>query len=171
MTALSLCLRGPASQPLLATLLAGLLTWIAATLLVAALTAPAAADEPIVVSLDRARIVKLPERATTVVVGDPLIADVSIEHGGIIVITGKGYGATNLIVMDKGGAVLMEKSVEVMGPTDPTVVVYRGVNQETYSCTPICQHRITLGDTPDSFDKTLNQVTTRNSQAASAAGH
>jgi len=164
MTALSL--RGPASPPLLATLI----TWIAATLLVAALTAPAAA-EPIAVYMDQARIIKLPERATTVVIGDPLIADISIERGGIGVITGKGYGATNLIVMDKSGAVLMEKNVEVKGPSDRTVVVYRGVNQETYSCTPICERRMTLGDNPDSFDKTLNQITTRNAQAASAAGH
>ena len=167
----ALFLRGPASPPLLANLFASLFTWIAATLLAAALTAPAAAAETILVYLDQARVIKLPERATTVVVGDPLIADISIERGGIAIITAKGYGATNLIVMDKTGAVLMEKSVEVKGPSDRTVVVFRGVNHETYSCTPTCERRMTLGDNPDYFDKTLNQVTTRNAQAAAAPGH
>ena len=73
---------------------------------------------------------KLPERAATLVIGNPLIADISIQPGGIAVITGKGYGATNVIVMDRSGAVLMEKTVEVKGPTDRIVFVYRGVDAQ-----------------------------------------
>jgi len=152
-------------------LLASLLTWLAAAFLVVALAAPVMAAERIVVILDHARVIKLPDRASTVVVGDPLIADLSVQPGGIAVVTGKGYGATNFIVMDKSGAVLMEKNVEVTGPSDRTVVVYRGVNQETYSCTPLCERRMTLGDFPDFFDKTLAQITARNAQAAAAAAH
>ena len=49
----------------------------------------------------------------------------------------------------------MEKSVEVKGPRDPIVVVYRGVSRNTYSCTPECAPRITLGDDSDYFNKTL----------------
>jgi Flp pilus assembly secretin CpaC len=128
-----------------------------------------AGGEPIIVFLDQARIIKLPDRATTVVVGNPLIADLSIEPNGIAIVTGKGFGATNFIIMDKSGTVLMEKAVEVKTPLEKTVVVYRGVNQETYSCTPICDRRITLGDFPDYFDKTISQTVTRNSQAVGAA--
>ena len=88
----------------------------------------AIAEEPISVQLDQARILKLPERAATVVIGDPLIADLSIQPGGLAVVTGKAYGATNVVVLDNSGAVLMEKTIEVKGPTDPIVVVYRGVD-------------------------------------------
>ncbi len=94
-----------------------------------AMAAPALAEQ-IVVNLDRARLIKLPERAATVVIGDPLIADLSLQPGGLAVITAKGYGATNLIVLDREGAVLSEHTLEVKGPIDPTVVVYRGVKQE-----------------------------------------
>ena len=80
-------------------------------------------------------------------IGNPLIADLSIQSGGIAVVTGKAYGATNVVVMDKSSAVLMEKTIEVKGPDDPTVVVYRGVTRQTYSCTPDCSPRATLGDT------------------------
>ena len=145
------------------------LIWLAVTTLLLALVPPAAAGEPIVILLDQARVVKLPDRAATVVVGNPLIADMTVQRGGIAVITGKGYGATNFIVMDHGGAVLTEKTVEVKGPTDRTVVVYRGLNRETYSCQPNCERRITLGDTPDYFDKTLAETVTRDTQAAVAA--
>jgi Flp pilus assembly secretin CpaC len=134
--------------------------------LIAALAAPAiahAGDIDIVV--DQARLVKLPERVTTVVIGNPLIADATVQGGGLLVITGKGYGLTNLIALDRAGAVLMEKSVEVRGPRDDVVVVHRGVERETYSCAPDCQRRITLGDSPAYFDAAISQTVTRNSQA------
>ena len=34
-------------------------------------------------------------------VGNPLIADATVQPGGILVITGKGYGATNLVALDR----------------------------------------------------------------------
>jgi hypothetical protein len=160
----ALCVRGLVASRAL--------HWLAAVLVFAALAAPAHAEESIVVQLDQATVMKLPERAATLVIGDPLIADVSIQPGGLAVVTGKGYGATNFIVMDHGGAVLMEKSLEVKGPPDRVVFVYRGVARNTYSCTPECAPRITLGDDNDFFDKTLAQSVSRSNQAlgAGAAG-
>lgn len=142
--------------------------WFAAGFLLAAAAAPAFAAETIPVQVDRARLIQLPQRAATVVIGNPLIADLSIQPDGLAVITGKSYGATNVIILDKQGAVLNEQTVEVKGPIDPTVVVYRGVDRETYSCTPDCSRRITLGDDPDYFGKTLEQSTTRSTQAMAA---
>lgn len=163
----ALCARGRAAP--------SPLHWLSAALFLIAIVWPAAAAGPIVVLLDQARILQLPDRAATVVVGNPLIADLSIQPGGLAVITGKGYGATNFIVMDRSGAVLLEKTVEVQGPNDKIVVVYRGVDRETYSCTPICSPRITLGDDSDYFTKVLTEASTRNAQAsgagAMAAGH
>jgi hypothetical protein len=149
------------------------LHFVSALLVALAIATPAAAaplpdNAPITVILDQARIMQLPDRAATVVVGNPLIADLSIQPGGLAVVTGKSYGATNFIVMDKTGAVLMEKMVQVQFPNDPIVVVYRGVDRETYSCTPDCSRRLTLGDTPDFFDKTMSQITSRNTQAIGA---
>jgi Flp pilus assembly secretin CpaC len=124
-----------------------------------------AADIDVV--LDRAKLVKLPDRVGTVVVGNPLIADVSVQPGGQIVVTGKGYGSTNLIVLDRAGNVLLEQTIEVQGPIQDVVVVYRGIERESYSCTPTCERRITLGDTQTYFDSTLTQTGTRSSQAQS----
>jgi Flp pilus assembly secretin CpaC len=144
--------------------------WLLAATLLLAIASPAPAAEPITVFLDQARIMKLPDRAATVVVGNPLIADLSIERGGIAVVTGKSYGATNVIAMDRTGAVLLEKTIAVTGPSDNIVVVYRGITRETYSCMPDCSRRITLGDVPEYFDKTLGEATTLNAQATAAAG-
>jgi Pilus formation protein N terminal region len=142
---------------------------LSAVLWIIALVAPTYAADQISVPLDKARILHLPDRAATIVIGNPLIADLSIQPGGLAVITGKSYGETNFVVLDRGGIVLAEKTVEVTFPNEQSaVVVYRGADRETYSCTPDCSRRLTLGDSPDIFDKVMTQITSRNTQSASA---
>src|SRR5215210_6109251 len=80
-----------------------------------------AADIDVV--LDRAKLVKLPDRVGTVVVGNPLIADVLVQPGGQVVVTGKGYGVTNIIALDRAGNLLLEQTVEVQGPRQDVVVI------------------------------------------------
>jgi Pilus formation protein N terminal region len=128
----------------------------------------ATASDAIEVVLDQAQIIKLPDRVGTIVVGNPLIADISVQSGGLLIVTGKGYGRTNIIVLDRGGNVLVEKTVQVKGPGRDVVVVYRGSDRESYSCAPYCERRITLGDAPGYFDATLGQAGTRVGQAMGA---
>jgi Pilus formation protein N terminal region len=150
---------------------------LARTLLVmgiGALSWPLAAQaEPvagtIAVNVDQAKLVKLPTRVSTIVVGNPLIADVTLQNGGIIVVTGKGYGATNFIAMDRSGEVLVDRLIQVEGPTDQLVTVYRGVERETYSCMPICQRRMTLGDGDTYFKSVSDQANQLSGQASSSA--
>jgi Flp pilus assembly secretin CpaC len=131
-----------------------------------ALCSPAsAASEDIDVVVDQATVIKLPEGVGTIVVGNPLIADVSLQAGGMLVVTGKGYGATNVVALDRAGQVLMDRSVRVQGPQGNVVVVYRGIQRETYSCQPHCERRITLGDGTEFFTSTMTQTATRNAQA------
>jgi len=121
------------------------------------------------VILDQAKVMKLPERTATIVVGNPLIADISVQTGGMMVVTGKGYGITNLIAMDVRGNTLLEQAIEVQGPRDSIVVMHRGVERESYSCTPRCERRIMLGDTAAFFDAALVQTNRRDSQAQGAS--
>jgi hypothetical protein len=126
---------------------------------------PTASGADVTVVLDEAKLIKLPDRVATIVIGNPLIADASIQSGGMMVLTGKGYGMTNLIALDRAGSVLMERSVEVKGPAGHVVVVYRGIERESYSCTPECEKRITLGDGNAYFESVLGQTGIRNAQA------
>jgi Flp pilus assembly secretin CpaC len=121
--------------------------------------------EPVMVYLDQAKILKLPEKTATLVVGNPLIADVAVQPGGIMVVTAKSYGVTNLVALDRTGNTLMEHPIQVLGPIDYVVVLYRGVERESYSCMPNCERRITLGDSVNYFTATLNQTGNLNTQA------
>lgn len=150
------------------TIRCGIATLAVATLAAIAEPAVAApADETISVVVDQAKLVRLPERVATIVVGNPLIADVSLQPGGMVVVTGKGYGATNVIAMDRQGNILVDRLVQVEGPNDTRLVtVYRGVSRESYSCAPVCQKRVTLGDEKDFFAAALDQAGTLSEKAA-----
>ena len=125
--------------------------------------------EPVTVNLDQAKLLKLPERTATLVIGNPLIADAVVQPGGIIVVTAKSYGATNLVALDRAGVTLMDQLVQVVGPGDTVVVVYRGVERETYSCAPNCERRITLGDSVPFFTQNLSALGAYSAQAQSAS--
>jgi len=141
--------------------------FVALALSSAVMTPRSGAAETVTVVLDQAQLMQLPDGVGTIIIGNPLIADVSLQAGGTMVITGKGYGATNLIALDRTGATVMRTTIQVVGARD-AVVVYRGVERESYSCTPTCERRITLGDTPPYFDSTLAQAGTRSNTAGGA---
>ena len=123
-----------------------------------------AASGPVTVRLDQAKMLKLPERTTTLVIGNPLIADASVQSGGVAVVTAKSYGMTNLVALDRVGAVLAEYPIQVIGPGDAIVVIYRGIERESYSCAPVCEKRITLGDSAPIYGANLTALGSFNSQ-------
>jgi Pilus formation protein N terminal region len=133
----------------------------------------AAVAEPsantISVNVDQAKLIKVPARVATIVVGNPLIADVTLEAGNLIVVTGKGYGATNFMAVDRAGEVLVDRLIQVEGPTDQLITVYRGPERESYSCMPICQKRVTLGDGEAYFKSAMDQAVALSSQASTSA--
>ena len=145
--------------------LVGLLAWALLSAITLGAT-PTQADN-VTVNVDEARVLKLPERVATIVIGNPLIADATLQSGGILVVTGKGFGATNLLALDRSGRVVMDKTVQVLGASTSSdlVIVFKGVERESYSCAPDCERRLTLGDSPAYFTSILMQSGTRASQA------
>jgi hypothetical protein len=106
----------------------------------------AAEERTIKIDIERARIVKLPEGAQTLIIGNPLIADVTmLKANQLMVITGKSFGSTNLIVLDKDGAQVGE-SVVTVTPAENKVVVQRGLHRESLSCQPHCAPAVDLAD-------------------------
>ena len=137
-------------------------------------SSPAASERPagrdvVTVTVDHAKVIRLPERTQTVVVGNPMIADVTVQKNGVLVVTGKSYGVTNLIAMDGSGGLLAESLINVQGATESLVTVLRGkerdVERQTYSCTPNCQPTLQLGDDTKYFTDVQGQAGQRNALA------
>lgn len=108
-----------------------------ATMLASLLGAAQAAD--ISVSVNQAKIIKLSRPADTIVIGNPQIADASVQDATTIVLTGKGFGSTNLVVLDEAGAPIVDQQVVVSRSEASTVRVYRRADIQTLSCTPNCE--------------------------------
>lgn len=129
----------------------------------------ARADDVIDVEVDQAKIIQLPEKTTTVIIGNPIVADVTmLKAAGKMVLTGKGFGETNLIALDGKGNSLGESTIRVRtGFTG--LVVQRGGDRESYSCLPRCQPVAVLGDNPKFVTETAGQVQAHAGFAAGAA--
>lgn len=99
------------------------------------------------VDMDYARLVKMPEGARTLVLGNPAIADATLlRDGGLLVVSGKSFGATNLIVLDQTGARVLETLISVV-PAQDKLVVFRGVDRrESLACDPLCVRAIDPAD-------------------------
>lgn len=134
-------------------------------------TAAARSAEPvppvITVTVDNAKVMRLPEKTRTVIVGNPIIADVSLQKNGILILTGKSFGATNLIALDGAGEMLAESTISVQAPQASVVMVQRGLDRESYSCTPNCQPSVQLGDSTKYFGEVSGQADARRSLAIS----
>ncbi len=147
-----------------------LLTFLAGVMLAGAL-AGAARAETVTVSVDEARIMKLPENVATIVIGNPLIADATLQGGGVLVLTGKGFGSTNMLALNRAGKIVLDTTVQVTGPGSPDlVVVYKGVERESYSCAPECEKRLTLGDSMTYFGNVLGQSGARTGGGGGGGG-
>ncbi len=118
------------------------------------------------VIVDRAKVIRLPEQTQTVVIGNPAVADIAIQKSGIVVVTGKSFGVTNVLALDNAGAQLVDAIVRVSAPTEATLTVQRGMDRQTYSCTPVCQPSIALGDSGSYFSETKGQAEQHGAGAA-----
>lgn len=89
---------------------------------------PSAFAADLVVNPNEDLLVKLPPRVATIVVGNPLFVDVHMAARGIMVLTAKSFGETNIIFLDRAGTVLMQPTVLVRRKNnDDDQVVYMGV--------------------------------------------
>lgn len=99
------------------------------------------------VELNKTEIVRLPAAASSIIVGNPKIADVTVQSSDLIFVVGRGYGETNLIILDAQGNTMMNADLQVVNTLPENGVrLYKGANRETYSCIPFCGPSPVLGD-------------------------
>lgn len=116
---------------------------LAAFLLAAPLPAMAA---QMTIAMHQSDVVRLEENAATVIVGNPLIADVSVLDGNLLVVQGRIFGTTSVIALDQDGNELLNVAVTVRPATQYALSLHLGPNTETYACAPICARIFQPGD-------------------------
>jgi Flp pilus assembly secretin CpaC len=158
------------AKPMMLRLPLSLALFLGLGALAAHAASPGSPQEILDVTMDQAKIAKIPAGVTTLVIGNPIVADVTMLKGaGAMVVTGKGYGETNLLSLDAHGNVIDEKTVRVT-PSQAVLVVQRGMERVSYACNPMCMPTVTVGDDSKQFDSSSAQITSHNGLAQNSAG-
>lgn len=127
----------------------------------------ALAQEPIDLTIDFAKLMKLSRPATTIVIGNPGIADATVEENDTLVLTGRAAGVTNLIVLDENGEEVTNATVRVSSDVRQLTTVFYGVprpkdkqpfERHTFSCAPVCEKVISVGDAEQAFGTATAQI-------------
>jgi Flp pilus assembly secretin CpaC len=140
--------------------------------LVLAAPSPSFADG-LAIAMDEVRTVSFENPVATVYVGNPAIADINMIDARHAFVIGKGFGSTNIVALDGSGKEVSNTQIAVLsgaGSSDSTVLLNRGTQRVTYSCTAErCEATPEPGDGKDVFDAISSQLAAHSDNAKKAA--
>ena len=110
---------------------------------------PAGADGLLSVTIDKAHLMRLDKDASTIMVGDPTVADVVLESPRLVLIVGIAPGETNLYILDGEGAEIVHTDLLVVPNANREVALDRNIVEVTFSCAPRCARIATPGVTEE----------------------
>ncbi|MDW9450619.1 pilus assembly protein PilQ [Sinorhizobium meliloti] len=113
-----------------------------ATTALLAIAAPGgarAAEEMMRVYMDHARVLKLDRPVSKVIIGNAEVADATVADAKTIVLTGRNFGTTNLVILDQDGNAMVDERILVSIDEGNTVRVYKQTVRTVLSCTPNCE--------------------------------
>lgn len=119
----------------------------------------AQATTPLTIELDQSQVVTVNADPASIVVGNPSIADASM-NGRQIFIHGHSFGQTNLMVFDNAGNKMVDYELTISHNTSNQVTMFMGntnyaTQRYSYSCAPNCEVNMLPGD---NFDFTKNVI-------------
>ena len=133
--------------------------WITGSVMTVALLASSAATAAsLTVTVDQAKPLKLSKEASTVVVGNPSIADAYVQTGKQLVLIGRSLGITNVIAFDNNGDQVTNFSVMIQGNGYQEVSLFRGTDRRTFACASKCEPALKQGDETSFFRDMTSQV-------------
>jgi Flp pilus assembly secretin CpaC len=130
----------------------------AALIVVIALPIGHARAADLVVRYDQSQLLRLPRPVDHVIIGNASIADVSVQAGNLLIVTGKTFGVTNIIALDAQKNIIQDQRVIVQRDDQRTVNLTKGAARQSYSCTPNCESQIVIGDETAFYDNATKQA-------------
>lgn len=112
-------------------------------------TGSARAEHLMTVQIDHSERVSLPGVAANVFVGNASIADAVIVDRRNLVVVGRGYGVTNLLVLDAAGRTILNREIQVSPGDAGRMTHFAGGTTQNFTCSPTCERTPMPGE-PDS---------------------
>jgi Flp pilus assembly secretin CpaC len=123
----------------------------------------------LVVRYDQSQLLRLPRPVEHIIIGNASIADVTVQAGNLLIVTGKTFGVTNIIALDAQRNIIQDQRVIVQRDDQRTVNLTKGAARQSYSCTPNCETQLVIGDETAYYENNSKQAAakTRFSETAS----
>ncbi|OCP34462.1 pilus assembly protein N-terminal domain-containing protein [Ensifer sp. LC163] len=126
-------------SPLRASRAPALVSAIAGVLAFVSSGAAGAQDDIMRVYMDHARVLKLDRPVSKVIIGNADVADATVADAKTIVVTGRNFGTTNIVILDQDGNAIVDERILVSIDEGNTVRVYKQTSRTVLSCTPNCE--------------------------------
>ncbi len=124
---------------------------LAATFFMVSAVGAAAEDDSFMrVYMDHARVLKLDRPVSKVIIGNAKVADATVADAKTIVLTGRSFGTTNIVLLDADGNAIVDERILVSIDEGNTVRVFRQTDRSVLSCTPNCEEHATSNQTDGS---------------------
>ena len=98
-----------------------------------------AAEQMMRVYMDHARVLKLDRPVSKVIIGNSDVADATVADSKTIVLTGRNFGTTNLVILDQDGNAIVDERILVSIDEGNTLRVYKQTTRTVFSCSPNCE--------------------------------
>ena len=143
--------------------------FFAVTLLAATPALAAGKNDAVALALDEVHTLTFRTPVSTVYVGNPTIADVTMIDARHAFVQGKGYGRTNIMALNRDNVMVFNTHVTVTGSEGgSTVTLNRGAQRVTLTCAGgRCEQTPMPGDGKDT--EIVNGQTTAHQAAARTA--
>ncbi len=138
-------------------------------LALATFTAAPVSAQQVWVTMDQVRSYSTDKAASSIIVGNPGIADIAVQDKNNFLLFGKAPGLTNIIIINEEGKTIENLQVRVNPPSSGMLVAHRGSNRTTYNCTFHCEATLTIGDNTAGFANVNNQVQSKLTQQSSGS--
>jgi hypothetical protein len=132
------------------------------------LSTASAHAETINVFADQAKIMELPAEPATMIIGNPMIAEVTVQNN-VMAVHGRHFGVTNLIILDQDGKQLAAYEINVQQGGGSVIQVYKGGTRMSYNCEPNCETIAVPGDDDEYMSTVLKQIGAKTSAAMANA--
>lgn len=110
------------------------------------------------VETGKTKPIRLSQDAGSVVLGNQNIADVAVHDKKLILVSGKSFGTTNLIVFDREGKTIYSADLVVTANSANLVSVNRAGEFYTLNCSPNCRDTMQVGDENGHFNEIIQQL-------------
>lgn len=127
------------------------------------------------VELNKTHVMRLSAPAGAIVVGNPKVADISVHSDNTLFVFGRGFGQTDILILDAAGNTLVHTDIKVVEASQKGTVrlIAPGRDRETYACSPYCRPAPAITDNPEfkaKFTPEAAQATGTGTAALSGQG-